>query len=126
MNKNFENQVIDILKEISSSLYETDIRAIKRENIERKISVLEEYLKNKVVKFRFHRPTLDESLETQIEIRTKQELYEIISERYHNINFSINDLKIEFYTYDQRINWNTYIVHSDAIGVAGFTNGPLY
>jgi hypothetical protein len=37
----------------------------------------------------------------------------------------LSGLKCEPYTYDDRIKWNTYIVHLPGWGVLGFTDGPL-
>jgi len=37
----------------------------------------------------------------------------------------LSGLVIEFYTFDERINWNTHIVHLPGWGVLGFTDGPL-
>ena len=88
------------------------------------------------MKFRKHRGGLCESMETTVEIeptmdalvehlRVWTRLCGFYSEEEIVAGISPETLHVKAYGYDKRIDWDTYIVHSDAMGVFGFTNGPL-
>lgn len=68
------------------------------------------------MKFREHRGSLSDAMKTVIEVNSLLDIEKLFP----------NDgkLKIEYYCYDDRINWNTYIVIGE-LGVIGFTNGNL-
>jgi len=77
----------------------------------------------KTIKFRFHRGSLEESMKTQIEVKTIDELVtEINMDNYFCPELTKDQITIEKYDYDPRINWDTYIVNSRD-GVIGFMNG---
>lgn len=98
-----------------------------------------------MTKFRFHRGSLDDSLETVIEVSSKQELLDILNKSFANwcdgkIIYKLNNLHIEPYGYDERIKWHTFIVTFDSVSiyypdaresltieghVVGFMNGAL-
>lgn len=40
-------------------------------------------------------------------------------------NFQDDAVKVEYYTLDERIGWDTHIVVIDGYGVWGFTDGPV-
>lgn len=75
-----------------------------------------------MVKFREHRGSLADAMETVIEVKSLDELrkhlYKVMPYKRGAL------LKVEFYTYDERINWNTYLVTLDGNAV-GYTNGEL-
>jgi hypothetical protein len=81
--------------------------------------------------YRDHKGSLAESLETQIEVTCKQDVIDHLNKFYAHFGQEVTDLFVEFYTYDQRIKWNTHIVSFTLTGdekglhVAGFTNGML-
>lgn len=75
-------------------------------------------------KFRLHRGGLEESLETTTEVSNKQELCKIVNQEY-GLTLTPDDITIKYYTEDQRIDWSTYIVTADGVGVLGFTNADL-
>ena len=75
-------------------------------------------------KFRLQRGGLEESLETITEVSNKQELCKIVNQEY-GLTLTPDDIKIKYYKEDQRIDWTTYIVTADDIGVLGFTNADL-
>lgn len=88
------------------------------------------------MKFRKHRQLLCESMETVVELeptldalvehlRAWTRLCGFYTEEEIVAGISPETLHVKAYGYDQRINWDTYIVHSDAMGVFGFTDGPL-
>jgi len=73
--------------------------------------------------FRYHRGGLTESMATTIEIESKKELISILNKNIFGTDFE--NITIEPYCFDSRINWDTYIVHLEDYGVIGFTNGEL-
>jgi len=79
--------------------------------------------------FRPQKRTLAEAMGEVEEINSLNELIEKIKTDLsifkHSFSISSNTVHVEFYCYDKRINWNTYIVTLDGYGVIGFTNGPL-
>lgn len=76
-----------------------------------------------MVLFRENRSLLEDSMKTVVEVNSRAELkrhlYKVIL--YMDIN-SILDVK--WYTYDDRIGWDTYLVTLDECAI-GFTNGDL-
>lgn len=81
------------------------------------------------IKFREHKGSLSDSMETITEINSKQELVKVITERLgvysHGLNISMDTIQINPYGFDTRIGWDTYIVTLSNYGVVGFTNGKL-
>lgn len=86
-------------------------------------------------KFRFHRGTLTESLETTIIVESEGGLYANIAIRFGNEVGDVcwpragqaaplESMTIKPYGYDPRINWDTYIVCLNGQAV-GFLDGPL-
>ena len=77
------------------------------------------------MKFRRHHGGLAESMDTVQEVETMKDLIRILRTTFPSF-FKPEDSKVEvaFYTYDSRIDWNTYIVTIDGKAV-GFTDGPL-
>lgn len=75
-----------------------------------------------MVLFREHRSSLSESMETVKEIESLDDIYNSTDFKKYEI---VNDLRIDPYCYDSRINWDTYIVTSPDYGIVGFTNGPI-
>lgn len=74
--------------------------------------------------FRYHRGGLAESLETTINIKDKQELYKILQDELKRWNFffNIEDIECIDYGYDNRCNWQTYLISIKNFGVVGMTN----
>ncbi len=81
------------------------------------------------VKFREHKSTLEDSMKTVVEVGSKQELARVIANclgiRSHGLNISVDTIQINFYGFDTRINWDTYIVTLANYGVVGFISGKL-
>jgi hypothetical protein len=74
--------------------------------------------------YRDHRGGLAESMATVVDLpRTRLALFAHLKSRPLMPDFTMDDMKVEFYTYDDRIDWNTYIVTINGNAV-GFTNGP--
>lgn len=74
--------------------------------------------------FRWDRATLAESVKTAVPCHTLSKLIEILRSREGLEAVTADEVKVEFWSYDERIDWNTYSV--TAFGsLVGLTNGPL-
>jgi len=77
------------------------------------------------MKFRQHRGGLDDSMGTVVEIAaTREGLAGVISLATGCPRPNPGDIEVEFYAYDERIGWQTYIVTLKGEAV-GFTDGPI-
>jgi hypothetical protein len=76
----------------------------------------------KEILFRKHRGSLSESMTTVKEVKSLDDIYNYCELDKFGIS---NNLKIEYYGEDSRINWSTYIVTHKNYGVLGFTNKLL-
>jgi len=82
------------------------------------------------MKFREHRGSLSDAMETVVEVNGISDIATIINKSWDYFGKKVEQFKIEFYCYDERIDWETYIVTYRLSGeeqfyVAGFTNGLL-
>jgi hypothetical protein len=68
------------------------------------------------MKFREHRGSLEESMKTIINVESLNDIQKLFPDS--------KKIEIKKYCYDDRINWDTFIV-TDENGVLGFTNGNL-
>lgn len=83
------------------------------------------------INFRRHKGSLKDSMETIVTLNSKTEFWNHISEVLYEwaIDNSyvpcVLDFEVSFYPYiyDDRIDWDTWIVVSRHFGVLGFTNG---
>lgn len=80
-----------------------------------------------MTKFREHHGSLSESMETVVEVQSKEDLVALLQTRLDPFGFRFegNALSVEPYSFDDRIGWNAHIVRIGGYGVAGFTDGPL-
>jgi len=69
--------------------------------------------------FRYHRGSLEESMKTIIEVNSLDDLKKKLSEEYGETN-----LTCDFYCFDKRINWDTYMIRSNG-DIIGFSDGEL-
>jgi hypothetical protein len=79
------------------------------------------------MKYREHRGGLTESMETVVEIEGADDLMRIINAgraQWYQPAITIDQLAVEPYGYDGRIDWDTHIVTVDGAAV-GFTDGPI-
>ena len=81
------------------------------------------------MKFREHRSLLVDSMETVKEFDGKKDLIEHLQkdlDRWGVGKYDLSEITIEKYGngIDDRIGWDTYIVHLEGYGVLGFTDGP--
>ena len=85
---------------------------------------------NNAIKFRFHSGSLEESMATCVEVMTYQELFDLINDSWDSYLDRIVGLEMDYYTYDDRIGWETYIVIAvtyNGIKIPiGFANGKLH
>lgn len=79
----------------------------------------------KIIKYRDHRHTLDESMKTVQESRTKKEFYDYIRESISPFDFRTEKLRRAWYGWDQRIQWNTYLISLEDYGVLGMADGDI-
>lgn len=75
----------------------------------------------KKVLFREHRRFLSDAMLTVIEVSSLDD----IKNKMFPSGAPDGTIKIDKYTYDNRIKWDTYIVTISGYGVLGFTNGPI-
>ena len=118
-NKTIDNEDIAELLEIRSKLKKltTRLRA-KLENENTK----------KTLKYRDHRGSLAESMETLIEVSNTDEIINHLNEFYKQFGETVAEIKFNHVGFDERINWDTYNVLYRLEGqkdftVAGMTNG---
>lgn len=77
------------------------------------------------MKFREHRGSLADSMETVIEIpATKAALKEAINNALlpYEAQFTEEQILIDRLTFDERTGWDTHIVYAKGYGVFGFTD----
>lgn len=77
------------------------------------------------IQFREHRGLLKDSMATVIRVNTRDELLMYLTPIVAPIPLTAERLNIEYYTFDDRIGWETYIVTVMGYGVVGFTDGPI-
>ena len=79
------------------------------------------------VLYRPHRGGLAEAMAEVRTVASREELISIIREElsHYSVEVKEENFHVKQYGYDERINWDTYIVTLDGFGVLGFTNGPL-
>lgn len=74
------------------------------------------------MKFRQHRGSLIESLETTEEFKTVKALLLYLQKE---LNINVEKLKCKYLGYDNRCNWNTYLLYEKGFGVIGMTDTNL-
>lgn len=77
--------------------------------------------------FRPHRGSLDAAMNEVREFNNFDEFLTWLTGYFSEwmVEVRADKLLIEPYGYDDRIDWDTYIVTLEGYGVVGFTNGPL-
>ena len=76
------------------------------------------------MKYRHHRGLLAESLATVVELADRAALVQHLQQTYGAMEPVRDDLiEVQWYAYDSRIDWQTYIVLLNGSPV-GFTDGP--
>jgi hypothetical protein len=80
------------------------------------------------MKFREHKGSLSDAMDTVVEVNSISDIAAIINKSWDYFGKKVEQIQIEYYTYDERINWETFIVTYRLFGeeqfyVAGFTDG---
>lgn len=70
-------------------------------------------------KFRFHRGSLKESLAIEIEVKSVEELCNLINQNLE-CEFSQNSIIIEYYCFDNRLNKDLFSVKVYGFGIIGY------
>lgn len=78
----------------------------------------------KELKFREHRGSLSESMNTIRSVSSKKDIAEICNNKF--ITFEAEKIEITPYCYDARIRWDTHIVTYQGYVVLGFTDGNIH
>jgi len=82
-------------------------------------------------KYREHRGTLSESMETVKEFHSRSDFVKYLQNDFDKEfgvgEVDLNEVKIKKYSdgIDERIGWDTHIVSLDDYGILGFTDAPV-
>lgn len=79
-------------------------------------------------KFRPQRGSLDDAMKEVVEVNSLAELVEHLNTTlgpFLSGRILPEDLECKYYTYDERIDWDTYIWRLKDFGVVGYTNSSL-
>lgn len=79
------------------------------------------------MKFREYRGSLSESLDTTVEFTTKDEMKKYILNLWKKDypQLSVDDIEFKYQVYDNRCNWDTYLVFIHPITFTGKHNIPV-
>ena len=78
-----------------------------------------------IPKFRFHRGSLEESLNTEVDVNSIKLLHEVICNQLQDYSISESALIIEFYGFDHRIVKELYSVKIYGVGIVGFIDSEF-
>ena len=65
--------------------------------------------------YRPNRSSLEEAMAEVVEFDSLLSLFEYLEKRFQN-SVSVSDLSIKYYCYDDRIDWDTYMVCTNRFG----------
>jgi len=74
------------------------------------------------MKIRLPRTTIDESIETITVFHDYAELLDLLTSEYGDL--SKKHINIDYYCFDDRLNWDTYIITANGEVIA-YTDGPI-
>ena len=81
------------------------------------------------MKFRLHRGSLEESMQHIVELGSMPELVGYLNlsldQRWMRQPIAAADIEIEYYCFDYRINWKTFIVSVRNWGPVGFADSEF-
>lgn len=82
------------------------------------------------MKYRDHKGSLDESLQTVIEVNSINEIKDHLNEFYNPFGLEVEEIKFKYTCMDNRIGWNTWYVlqrfeGEKSFSVAGMSDGIL-
>lgn len=77
------------------------------------------------LKVREHRGSLQESLNTEVEIVPTVEVLAAHISQVWDQKIHASEIAVSHYGFDKRIGWDTFLISVENQGVFGFTNGPV-
>ena len=82
------------------------------------------------MKYRDHRGSLSDSMQTEIEVNTINDIIEHLNVFYKDFNEEVEEIAFVHVGFDDRINWDTYYVlqrlkSEKHFTVAGMSNGRI-
>lgn len=82
------------------------------------------------MKYRDHKGSLSDSLETTIEVNSIQEIIDHLNSYYNQFGKEVEEIKFDYSGFDDRVGWDTYYVLHRLKGeenftVAGMSDGRL-
>lgn len=78
--------------------------------------------------YRDHRGSLADAMDTARQFESRDSLISELQnsvDKYGEGKYDCSKITIKPYGFDDRIKWDTYVVHLNGYGVFGFTNGPV-
>jgi len=78
------------------------------------------------MRIRENRPTIQESMATMLNVEGREHLVQHISETLGKKGVMVTDemIHVSHYGFDERIDWDEYIIVVERFGVFGFTDAP--
>lgn len=78
------------------------------------------------MRLRENKTTIEESMSTTVEVDGRAQLLQHIVDALAKKGFAVTDdmIHVTHYGYDDRIDWDEYIIVVDRFGVFGFTDQP--
>lgn len=83
------------------------------------------------MKFRTHRGSLAESMETVVDLPDRAALISHVNAEYRSTldimdrgDFTDDEIEVAPYGFDKRIGWDTYLVTARGFGPLGMADGP--
>lgn len=76
------------------------------------------------MKFRHHRGSLVESLQTLVDVQNLAELRQHLEQDRDDPKWTVGKLASRYYCYDARLKWDTWLVTEDGNAI-GFSDGEL-
>ena len=73
------------------------------------------------MKYRDHKGSLAESMETEIQVNSVDEIKSHLNKFYNNFGKKVEEIKFEYCGMDERIDWDTYYVLQKLNGDEYFT-----
>lgn len=77
------------------------------------------------MKFRSHKGTLAESMDTVKEVKDLNDVKKILEKEYEPYKILPGEITCKYYCYDKRINWDSWIILENGYAI-GFSDGQLF
>ena len=76
-----------------------------------------------MVKFRFHRGLLEDSMDTVITVNSREDIAQAMSKEL-DMPVKSSSIGCKYYSYDKRVGWENYIITMGGNAI-GFTDGEI-